>query len=353
MKLSVIIPNRNDTAMLAVTVRSALEGLKAIDGDGEVVVVDNSDLDLWQILRTPNESPLDLSEVQEGRVQLIRQPYPCLYSARAAGIKFARGEYSYNADSHTLFGHNHFKNLVEFMDSKKDTKIAFGFSPIGWLSWPESFARHDIRLDEGTIFGSWGRQYKEPTRICWNFGSRICRTKWFNEDFGGYGFFARERLSWGGGEFYIPVKALLMGYENWAIPCSPQYHIGPFSAAVQSRAGYKYRNYDVAKSGKTKIGMGILAAFYALGGDDMKAEALKARKGVEQYGLDVERDWAEAKRLAEKDWLWLKERQVMTFQELWEKKPWDAGGWAEWNPDKEIKRIVNLGLLPTTEGGFC
>lgn len=35
MRVSVIIANRNDTAMLAITVRSALEKLSAVPGGGE------------------------------------------------------------------------------------------------------------------------------------------------------------------------------------------------------------------------------------------------------------------------------------------------------------------------------
>lgn len=281
-------------------------------------------------------------------MRLIRQPFPSLYAARQKAIEEAQGEYTYNSDSHTLYGYKHFKTLVDFMD-KAGPEVGFGFSPIGWVNQLESYARHDLRTDEGTIFGNWGRQYHEPTKICWNFGSRICRRDWFLETHGGYDFLAKEQISWGGGEFYIPLKGWLLGYESWAIPCSPQYHIGPFSSKVQQVAKYAYRVYG--KSGRTAVGMGILASFYALGGEDAKEIARTAEPGLKQnHGITVDEHWPEARRLARQDWLKLKERQVISLPELLEKKPWHDGWdestrWTEWKPYEDIKRVFDLNTL--------
>jgi glycosyltransferase involved in cell wall biosynthesis len=345
MKLSVIIPNRNDTVMLSITVRSALEELKALDNDGEIVIVDNSDEDIWRILRSPNISPLCLGYVESGRIQLIRQPFPSLYAARQTGIENARGEYVYNMDSHTVVGHNQLKALVDFMEGKKGTKAGFGFAPIGWISQHELYARHDLRIDQGTVFGNWGMQYDKPTKICWNFGSRICDREWYLNTLGGCGFYAKERISWGGEEMYIPVKGWLLGYESWAVPCAPQYHIGPFSTEIESRTSHRYRQYG--SSGNGQVGIGVLAAFYALGGDEMKEEAYKAKKGLAQYNIDVDRDWPEAKRLAHNDWMWLKERQIVSFKEFMEQKPFNSTGWDEWKPYERIKKVVDLSKLVT------
>jgi len=163
MKLSVIIPNRNDTVMLGITVRSCLEELKAIDNDGEIIIADNSDEDIWQIIRTPNVSPFSLGYVEEGKIKLFHLKFASLYAARQAGIDRASGEYVYNMDSHTIVGRNQFLDIVNFMDSHKG--IGFGFTPIGWVSQHEMWSRHDLRTDEATIFGNWGRLYKEPSKI--------------------------------------------------------------------------------------------------------------------------------------------------------------------------------------------
>jgi glycosyltransferase involved in cell wall biosynthesis len=348
MKLSVIIPNRNDTVMLAITVRSALEELKAINGDGEVIIVDNSDLDLWNIIKKVNVSPLNLGYVEEGKVQLIRQSFPALYSARATAIRAARGEYCFNVDSHMILGHNILKDLVDFMDSDVEHKIGFGYAPIGWVSQHESLSRHDIRTDGGTIFGSWGMQYEKPTKICWNFASHIFRTKWFNEELGGYSFFDTKRVSWGGGEFYLPLKSWLLGYESWAVPTSPLYHIGPFSKELESRTQYRYRLYG--QNGEGKLGIGVFAAFYALGGDEMKEEAHKAEMaGIgHNYGISIEKDWEAAKQLAYEDWPWIEKRQKLSYAELIEKQPWNSDNcerWTNWNPSLKLNRIFDLNQL--------
>lgn len=346
MKLSVVIPNRNDSVMLAVTILSCLEELHSIDNDGEIVVVDNSDQDIWKVISTVNVSPFNLGYVEEDRVRLMRQPYPSLYSAREHAVRTARGDYVYNMDSHTLVGHGSFRQLVDFMDSA-GPNVGMGFAPIGWLAQHELYARHDLRTDQGTIFGNWGRQYSEPTKICWNFGSRIVNRKWFLEVHGGYDFFADNRLSWGGGEMYCALKTWLLGYENWAVPCRPQYHIGPFSEEVQ-RLGYRYRLYG--DSGNGRVGLGVLAAYYALGGDDAKEEARKAGKGLRQYGIDVDRDWPEVAKLAGETWLRNKERFVTTLSKFTEEEPWMEGWgsdrWTSWKPYEQIGKKQDLSKLP-------
>lgn len=344
--LSVVVPNRNDSVMLSVTVRSCLEELKAVPGGGEVVVVDNSDEDIWKILSSVNISPLSLGEVEEGKVQLIHQPFPCLYSARETAIRYAKGKYIYNMDSHTLVGHDSLKHLVDFMENA-GPKVGMGFAPIGWISQHELYARHDIRSDEGTIYGNWGRQYDQPTKILWNFGSRICNRDWFLNVHGGYGFYAKKRLSWGGGELYAALKTWLLGFENWAIPCAPQYHIGPFSSAIERRTTHRYRVYD--KSGNGRTGIGVLAAFYALAGEQGLVEARKTKGGIHQYGIDVEKDWPEARKLALEEWEWINTHQVISLNELLEKKPWmenwGEDRWSSWKPYEKIQRNQDLSKL--------
>lgn len=348
MKLSVVIPNRNDTVMLSVTVKSALECLKSIDNDGEIIVVDNSDEPLWNLIKTVNKSPLALHDVREGRVKLIRQDFPGLYSAVQKGTEIAEGEYWYRADSHTLFGHNHFKDLVEFMDSGTDNKVGCGFSPLGWIRQHERFARHDIRFDRDRIFDNWGRQYYEPTKICWNFGSRICSLDWW-KTIGGYGFFADKQIGWGGGEFYVAIKSWLMGRENWAIPTSPQYHIGPFSDEILRLTTYRYHQYG--KSGTTSTGMGILCAFYALGGDAAKEELLKSQASIRKnYAIEIEERWPEAKEIAHDAYEQLKQVQAMSFEQFLKDKPWEDNWpykdrWTSWTPNDDIPKNFDLKRL--------
>lgn len=349
MKASIIIPNRNDTIMLSITVRSALEELKSIDNDGEIIVVDNSDEDFWRVLKNPDKSPLSLRYVREGKVRLIRQSFPSLYSARQTAIEAAQGEYIINNDSHVLYGRNVVKDVVDFMDNDKEKKVGLGFSPIGWITGPEILARHDIQPNaKGSIFGPWGRRYYEPTKISWNFGFRIARRDWLLNECKGFGFFAKKQVSWGGGEFYIAMKSWLLGKENWAIPANPMYHIGPFSPEIERLDGHRYRLYGKSGNGKTAIG--ILAAFYALGGHEIKDYVRKNEVGLaQQYSLDIDRDWPEACRLAKEDRRWIKEHQVMSFQDLLEQQPWMEGWgddrWSQWHPGREINEVFDLNEL--------
>ena len=187
----------------------------------------------------------------------------------------------------------------------------------------------------------------KPTKISWNFGFRIVEKEWFLES-GGFGFFADEKVSWGGGEFYVAMKAWLFGRENWAIPASPMYHIGPFNKDIARVSGYRYRLYGA--SGNGKQGIGILGAFYALAGNYGKEYAKKNAEGLKsQYGLDVDKDWNDARRIAKKDREFIKQKQVMSFEELVDKKPWMEGWgedrWSQWHPARNIKQVVNLATL--------
>lgn len=324
MKVSLIIPNRNDTVILGVTIRSAIEQLKSIGNDGEIIVVDNSDEDIWRIIKKPNVSPCPLGYdkggyIREGLLKYVRQDFPSMYSAYETGAKQATGQYLMRSDSHVLFGHNVLKDCIEFMD--KNPSVGFGFSPINWWNRTDIFAKSYIQENKhGGIFGPWGKRVDLPRKIAWNFGFRIVRKEWYDY-VGGFGFFSKNRISWGGGEFYIAMKSWLLGRENWAMPANPVYHIGPYSKEVEA-LGYRFRRYG--QSGTGRQGIGILAAFYALGGDDAKAEIMKSADGLRsQYGLDVDRDWPEAKTLIGDDRDWLLKRQVISFKELLERKPWN------------------------------
>ena len=320
MKVSIVIPNRNDSVMLGVTIRTALECLKEIDNDGEVIVVDNSDDDIYRVITTPNVSPIPLGCRRSGMLKIIRQDFPSMYSARQTGFENASGEYLMGSDSHTIWGRGLVKDCVEFMEKNPDAGI--GFSPINWMNRPDGFAKTNIAPHEnGGIFGNWGKSGILPSRkICWNFGFRITRKDWYFK-IGGMSFFAKKRISWGGGEFYISLKSWLMGRANWSIKTSPLYHIGPFSSEVE-RLGYRFRQYGA--SGNGKQGIGILAAFYALGGDKAKHEAAKSANGLyQQHGLVVDRDWPEARLLAEEDHQWILKNQAISFEELLHQRPWE------------------------------
>lgn len=322
MKLSVLIPNRNDSYMLSITVRSILEAFKDIKDDCEIIIVDNSDTDIWEVISTPNMSPLAYKYVREGKVKIIRQEEPSMFIARMTAAREATGEYLFDIDSHMLIGNRTFIDLINFMDNAPE-EVGLAYCPIGWCGQPESLARHEIRTDRGMIYDAWGYKHENIKKICWNFGSCLKRRDWWLNVHKGYGFFAKRKLAWGGGEFYVSIKSWLLGYENWAIPTSPIYHIGPFNHYVERVSGYRYRMY--VNDGAIRRGVGIVAAFYALAGpEDGYKFALTAEAGLKKHhNITVDECWDEASKLAQKDWEYIQANQKYTLREFWENRIWE------------------------------
>lgn len=315
MKVSVIISNRNDSAMLAVTVRSALEELKAIPSGGEVVIVDNSDQPIWEMLKAGHF--ISKRYFETGAVRLFRQDYPCLFTAREEAIRRARGEFIVCLDSHMIVGHRMIRDLVDFMNANRDNhKIGFAHAPISWCHQHESQAKHDRNVAVNEL-GPWGGRYNLARRITWKGMPWICRKNTFWK-IGGYGALSRHRLAWGGGDMHIGVKPWLLGFENWAVPCSPAIHIGPFPEPAKSE--HKYRLY--AKSGEQVTTLGFLVACYVLGGELMMKRNEAALR--EKFKLNTQANWEQAKALGAEERQWLLANQIMDFDTWLREQPWNA-----------------------------
>lgn len=317
MKLSVIISNRNDNAMLAVTVRSALEELKAVKGGGEIVICDNSDEEIYKQIAEGNF--IASGYFRDGSVTLLRQDFPCLFTARETAIKQAKGQYICCIDSHMIIGHNMFKDLVDFMNSRRnDPKVAFAHAPISWLHHHASNARHDRDTDKGEL-GGWGLAYDDCRRISWKGMPWICRKSFWREHLNGYGALAKHKVSWGGGDMHIGVKPWLLGFENWAVPTSPAIHIGPFAMPV--RHVHRYRLYN--KSGTYPSSFGFLLSCYILGGTPMVERNRDTVLTKFGWKCDIDAHITIAQDIGQEEKDWLDSRKIMTFDEFVKNKPWE------------------------------
>jgi glycosyltransferase involved in cell wall biosynthesis len=318
-KISIIISNRNDVIMLNVTVRSALEALKAIDNDGEIVIVDNSRADHYELVR----SVIPQGYIRQKRIKLVRQEFPCFTEARHEAARNASGEYLFCVDSHCLFGHNVLRDSVDFMDSHVGDNIGFGHPPINWAGQHERHGKHDLRITEHP-WGAWKARYDEPRRISWKFMPWICRRDWYLPILRGYGSLADNRLAWGGAELHQQNKAWMLGYENWAIPTDPVIHLGPFSTVANSGlTGYKYRVYG--SSGVGPAGLGILVAFYVWCGDEgIEIGRIVQERLHKRHGLDVENMWPKAREYGQTEHEWFREAQVMSYNEMMTRRPWEC-----------------------------
>jgi len=330
-KLSIVIANRNDTSMLAVTVRSCIEELRPLGkGNGEIIIVDNSDPNIYTLLA----SVLPLGYCKDKTLRIYHQDFPCLFTARETAVEKSSGEYIFCIDSHMLVGHNCLLDLVNFMDRHlSDPTIAFAHAPISWAHQHEQNAKHsrDMSVNE---LGDWNTAYNYERTITWKGMPWICRREWFLDKdcgLGGYGALSKHRISWGGGDMHIGVKPWLLGFKNWAVPTSPCIHIGPFPkidntgnpnvVKVSSGDGYKYRLW--ANSGFGPHALGFLISCYVLGGEPM----MHRNKGMitKKFGkfINVEEWWDKSIELGQEEKQWLDNRKIMSFEQMLKDQPWN------------------------------
>lgn len=344
MKVSIIIANRNDLAMLAVTVASCIEELKPLGkNEGEIVICDNSEDNVFKLL----PSVLPTGYCRSNQLKILRQDFPCLFSARESAAKESTGEYILCLDSHMIVGRDMILDLVNFMDKRKDDPtLGFAHAPINWVNHHENYAKHDRDLSNHEL-GPWGSKKTTECTITWKGMPWICRREWFlsrENGIGGYGALSEHHVSWGGGDMHIGTKPWLLGYKNWAVPTSHGIHIGPFpridradktdringkpvkggihAAKIGSPFGdYRYRLYSV--SGNFPHTFGFLVACYVLGGEPMMNRNKKILS--ERFGPYIEQDkwWKTAIDIGSEEKKWLDSKKIMTFEQFLETKPWD------------------------------
>lgn len=321
MKLSVIIANRNDIVMLNITLNVCIEMLKSLDCKSEIVVVDNSDPNIYEIM--PIAYPPGFLRICNVRV--FRQEDPCFTSARMMAAEKARGEYVFCVDSHVLIGYNTFHDSVSFMDRHKDHEnLGFAHPPIRWAHQGPAAVRHTLGMGkDGVPWGSWSHGIREDQKIFWKFMPWICRREWYLNTLKGYGSHSTHELSWGGAEFLQQIKSWMLGYEQWGIATDPVIHIGPYTPAVVKTGQYKYRTYSA--SGNFPHGLGVLVAFYVLGGEVTGYEHAKIReKGfTNRHHITVDEWWPKAMELGKEEHEWLMQNKKYDYLELIEKEPWN------------------------------
>lgn len=322
--------------MLVVTVRSCIEELRPLGpGAGEIVIVDNSDSTSYQLLG--GALPTGYCRGPDRMLKIYRQDFPCIFTARETAAEKAKGDYIFCIDSHMLIGRDVFIDLVNFMNSKSNDKtLGFAHAPISWAHQHERHARHDRDMSKNEL-GNWGAAYKFPQTITWKGMPWICRREWFldrDKGLNAYGALAEHKVSWGGGDMHIGIKPWLLGFKNWAVPSNPCIHIGPFpkidgnsqnpnvvSLGRDFQTRDKYRVY--AQSGNYPHAFGFLISCYVLGGEPMMKRNEQAI--MRRFGkfINVKDWWNKAIELGENERQWMLKHQVMSFEEMLERRPWD------------------------------
>lgn len=310
--------------MLSITVRSCIEELRPVrHEDSEIVICDNSDQHIFDLL----PSVIPSKYIEDGLVKIIRQDFPCLFTAREKAAENALGRLIVCIDSHMLVGRNMILDLVNFMNTyrQEDKTTGFCHAPINWIHQHECRAKHDRDMLVNEL-GDWNLMYTQPRTITWKGMPWICKRDWFLNNLNGYGSLSKHKVSWGGGDMHLGVKSWLLGFKNWAVPTNPGIHIGPFPKIDQGENKNKvntgkYRRY--AASGQGPHTVGFLVSCYVLGGEYMMERNKAAIK--ERFGqfLDIDKYWNQAIEWGKEEKQWLDERKVITFEQLLETQPWN------------------------------
>ena len=308
--------------MLNVTLNSVIQSLKGIEEETEIILVDNSDkkfLDLMGVV-VPNGFK------KQDNLKMYHLPEPGFTAARHMAAEKATGEYIFCIDSHVLIGNRTFRDSIDFMEEHKDQEnLGFGHPPVRWAHQGPAATRYQLGYaDNGTPWGNWGGGIKDTQKIFWKFMPWICRREWYLNTLRGYGTHATKSLSWGGAELLQQIKSWMLGYEQWGIKTDPVIHIGPYTPEVVKTGQYKYRTYG--KSGFGPHGLGVLVAFYVLGGKEGYRHAMLCNDRIKnRHHFTVPERWPQAKELGHEEHVWLNENKKWGYLELLEKaKPWEA-----------------------------
>lgn len=321
MDLSIIIANRNDLVMFNVTLNSALESIKTLDCEAEIVVCDNSDPKFHKLM--PVMVPVGWQ--RKLNVRMFHQDQPCFTSARMKAAKEAKGKYLFCVDSHVLFGQNTLRDSVNFMERFEGYgNLGFGHPPIRWAHQGPAAVKHTLGIaDNGTPWGSWHKCFTEESKMFWKFMPWICRRDWYLETLKGYGAHSDHNMSWGGAEMLQQVKSLMLGYENWAIPTDPIIHIGPYTPEVVKTGQYKYRTYGA--NGNFPHGFGVLTAFAVLGGPTAGYDHAKRCEDRihNRHKIKVDEWWEKALECSASEHAYIQTNKRYDYLELLESKPWE------------------------------
>lgn len=307
-KVSVIIANRNDMQMLLVTVLSAVEELRGIDG--EIVITDNSNDEF-----KPCIEALLSGQIKDKTVRLIHQKKASSATAMERSATEAAGEFLFYTDSHTMIGRGTIKSCLRFFRRHKNEPIAFCHAPIQWAHNSSRARKVSFRLHRNDL-GSWGKMITKECKITWKGMPHMIRKDVY-EKIGGYGCLAENHVSWGGLIPYLGIKPWLLGYENWGIPHGVSYHFGEYPQVC--RNDIKYRLYG--KCGDYPPGASHAVSAYIFGGEKFLKKVFVPSK-MERYFADYDQALTLAKKIGGKERKWILANQKTSIWELLENPPW-------------------------------
>jgi len=322
LKLSVIIPARNEFPNIVHTIYSAIHCLEA-DGfspeDWEIIVVDNcsTDNNFWPQKGTKGTTSYFMPRGMfwSRQVRVLYDPIAGNHSARNKGAQIARGEYLYFSDAHIAFKPGFFKSIIK---TCQDT----GGIVHGSVQWMGAYPPHHGGMGYGYTF-----KLGEEWKMTWNnykvadtpfavagqghWGVMVQRDQFL--DFGGY---PEVHRTYGGGEVFVDCLWWMYGSTVVTDPNAIGYHLSSGRNYVYHHDSYIHNIFNCG---------------WALGADDWieRAYINYLRKGRKDT---LDQMMAEAKIEMVKRRATIENRRKMTFNELIVQRPWD-----KWNMEKHGK----------------
>lgn len=310
-EVSVILANKNDLQMLLVTVLSAVEDMKGING--EVVLVDNSDIGYW-----PMVDSLMSGQVKVGAVRVIHKKDASSAAAMELAANEAKGKYLFYTDSHSMIGSGTIPAMLDFYRRHEGEPIAFCHADIQWAHNSPLNRKTSMRFHRNAL-GSWGKHLTTEQKITFKGMPHMIPAEVYKA-IGGYGCLAEHEVGWGGLIPYLGWKPWLLGFENWGIPDGVSYHFGEYPKIC--REHIKYRLYTHA--GRHPSGWSHAVTAYVMGGEEFLREQFSISQlerwfpGPEGLNQAI----AHGKKIGGKEREWMLKNQKHTIKELLANPPW-------------------------------
>jgi hypothetical protein len=127
----------------------------------------------------------------------------------------------------------------------------------------------------------------------------------------GYWPLSKHRLVWGGGDFLISFKPLLLGYDNWVLTNYGVVHLGPypdkrhFIDSFLTTASATYPRF-----------VGMLTAAYVIGGKELLATRFKQLINRVTDKKELIRMSNQAAQFGVEERRWIKENAKVAYNEV-------------------------------------
>jgi glycosyltransferase involved in cell wall biosynthesis len=319
MRLSVIIPARNEFPHVTYTLQVIWDALERGGFDWETILVDNCSDDLT------TEFVRDRLWHARGKLKILHCEQPSCWKARNRGMEAATGDILFYFDAHVVICPDLFEKQLEFMRRPWVTAL---FTPVRHFSDVASAYGYSLgpenRHMHTKFWGSWTKhkQSDEPYRIPMSGTAGMAVRRDFLEWINGW----PEHLRiYGGGEQWICLLAWMTGHECWIDPRTYLYHYNGKRGYIHPGRQAELNAPLGGLNGAHLFNKCLVA--YALGGHKWWLSVQRHEFKVgwkDQYREAGEAIANEAREAGIPYRKWVEAHATKTLDEVLEEQPWAA-----------------------------